>query len=82
MQVITDKAIDKQIQKLPTIVRNRIRRAVNELELWPDVSNVKSLKGEKNKHRKRVGDYRIVFRIEGTNIVVEDIEHRKDVYRG
>jgi mRNA interferase RelE/StbE len=36
-----------------------------------------SLKGHR---RLRVGDYRIVYRIENNNVLIVAIKHRKDIY--
>jgi mRNA interferase RelE/StbE len=32
--------------------------------------------------RLRVGDYRVIYRIEGENLTVHAVGHRKDVYDG
>jgi mRNA interferase RelE/StbE len=32
-------------------------------------------------YRFRIGDYRVIFDIEGTDIVVLRVGHRKDIYR-
>ena len=76
-----------QLSQLPRNVRDRIVRAIDELEerddsLW---SNVKALRGEqwKGRFRKRVGVYRIIFRKFPDRAVVEiaAILIRSEAYR-
>jgi mRNA interferase RelE/StbE len=43
--------------------------------------DIKKLKGSINIYRLRVGDYRVLFELEGTVITVYDVLHRKDAYR-
>jgi mRNA interferase RelE/StbE len=66
---------------IPANMKVRIRKAI-ETRLLADPINYglplrKSLQG----HRKlRVGDYRIIYRIQGKEIFILKIGHRKDVY--
>ncbi len=73
--------VSEDIPKLGGSDRQRIKVAIEQkLTSHPDLFGVplrQSLKG----HRKlRVGDYRVVFRIEGNQIVIITIWHRSDVY--
>ena len=43
--------------------------------------NVKKLRGSQNEYRLRVGNYRVMFRLERDIIAVYKIGDRKDVYR-
>ena len=43
--------------------------------------NVKKLRGSQNEYRLRVGNYRVMFRLEVDIIAVYKIGDRKDVYR-
>jgi mRNA interferase RelE/StbE len=42
---------------------------------------VKKLRDSQNEHRLRVGNYRVMFRLERDMIAVYKIGDRKDVYR-
>jgi len=42
--------------------------------------DVKKLEGHKGEYRLRVGNYRLLFRLIGRHIVVNNIGDRKDVY--
>lgn len=62
----------RQIEELPTPIVARMRRLVERLGQWPNVSGVKHLKGDlAGKHRLRTGDYRLPFRVAETRKVVK-----------
>ncbi len=74
--------LKEDLSDIPQNSKDIIRRAAIETRLMsePFLSGEplrQSLKG----HRKlRVGDYRVIYRVEGGKIVVLKIGHRKDVY--
>jgi mRNA-degrading endonuclease RelE of RelBE toxin-antitoxin system len=43
--------------------------------------DVKKLKGSRSEYRLRVGDYRVLFELEGRNVTVYAVGARKDIYR-
>ena len=43
--------------------------------------SVKKLKGSRNEYRLRVGDYRVLFELEGRTVTVYAVGNRKDIYR-
>lgn len=62
----------------------RIDRALLSLSENPTPSGCRHLVGEVvNLYRLRVGDYRIIYQVEGDRLVilVVHVGHRKDVYR-
>ena len=78
----------KQLARLPHTVRDRIKRAIDEFEEKDDSqwSNIKALQGAewKGRLRKKVGQYRIIFRkypernaVEISAILIKS----KDTYR-
>lgn len=71
----------EDLPSIPANIRQRIKLVFEErLFKEPFLAGAPlrhSLKG----HRKmRVGDYRIVYRIEQNNIIVLKIGHRRDIY--
>ncbi len=55
---------------------------LNQSLLEEDLSgNVKKLKGSRNEYRLRVGDYRVLFELEGRTATVYTVGNRKDIYR-
>lgn len=61
----------------------RIASAIDALADDPRPSGCKKLVGSEHTYRIRVGDYRIVYDIQGAKLVVSVIRvrHRRDVYR-
>jgi hypothetical protein len=57
----------------------RINDALERLEKWPHVSGAKPLRG-KLKSCLHCGDWRIVFRPTGDDLVVIAIDNRRNVY--
>jgi mRNA-degrading endonuclease RelE of RelBE toxin-antitoxin system len=63
--VVVPPGVLGEIDDLPTPIVARIRKLVQRLRQWPDVSGVKHLKGSlAGKYRLRTGDYRLQFRVE------------------
>jgi mRNA interferase RelE/StbE len=77
---MTEEALE-QFDALPRTIKERVRKIAVRLEDWPAVSGVKSLSGNlAGWYRIRTGDYRIWFRVDGENLTIDKIGHRKDVY--
>jgi addiction module RelE/StbE family toxin len=78
-----DSVVKKDIPALPSKIRQIIKKAIEERLIVDPISFGKplrySLKGHK---RLRVGDYRIIYRIEFTSkkVLIVAIKHRKNVY--
>lgn len=71
----------KGFNAAPTGMIRRINDALQRLEKWPQVSGAKPLRGKlKGCFRLRCGDWRIVFRPTGNDLVVIAIDNRRDVY--
>jgi mRNA interferase RelE/StbE len=64
---------------LPARERAQILRKIERLELGLH-GNIKHLHDVEAAYRLRVGDYRILFDVEGGVIVIRRIGNRKDVY--
>jgi len=67
----------KSLKRVPLRDRARIRAAIDEMELNPFQGDIKFLEGQ-DKLRRRVGDWRIFFRLERAQRVlyVTAIERR------
>ncbi len=76
-QVVRD-----DIPSLPKKERARIRKAIEEkLTTQPEVFGKPLRRSLRGYRRLRVGDYRVVFRIEGTSVKIFVIRHRSTVYQ-
>lgn len=74
----------KEMRKIPSIIRERIIAKAEAYAADPAAlaNNVKQLAGS-DLLRLRVGDYRLLFRVEGEAMavmVVLRVRHRRDAY--
>ncbi|MCA9966246.1 MAG: type II toxin-antitoxin system RelE/ParE family toxin [Anaerolineales bacterium] len=70
----------KDGKKIPkqelTYIFEKIKALENDLS-----GDVKHLTDFYPEYRLRVGNYRILFEVEGEDVVIYRIRHRKDIYR-
>ncbi len=81
--VYLDTVVDEDIPALPATMRERIKRAIETRLVADPVGLGKPLRYSFKGHRRiRVGDYRIIFRVDNDKklVTVVLIKHRKDVY--
>ncbi|MBK0868643.1 type II toxin-antitoxin system RelE/ParE family toxin [Saccharopolyspora sp. HNM0986] len=72
----------KELQKLDKPVRRRLQAAIDRLRNDPRPPGVVAMKGLPGKLRLRVGDWRIIYRIEDDHLVVVVLAlgHRREIY--
>ena len=77
------KLAEKEIDKLPVKVHQRVSDSILNLEKNARPMGCIKLHGSTDGYRIRVGDYRIIYTIDGKNKIIEisDVGHRKEVYR-
>lgn len=82
-QVTFKSSAAKEFRKLSLSVKKRIQDAINQLIKEPCPSGIVKLKGNDNLFRIRVGEYRIVYKIDDANqkILITRVRHRRDVYK-
>jgi len=70
----------KDLKALPKSTRRRI---VDKIEGLADdlAGDVKHLTGFTPEYRLRVGEFRVLFEVEGKTVVLYRVLHRKDAYR-
>ena len=73
----------KSIAKLPRREQQRVRAAIDLLANEPRPPGCVALAGEESVYRVRIGDYRILYEIFDTRMVIQVVRvgHRRDVYR-
>ncbi len=73
----------ESLSKIPLSYRKRISRKIDQLADNPRPRGVEKLAGEESLYRVRVGDYRIIYQICDSKllIVVVRIGSRGDIYR-
>lgn len=79
--VVLTREAEKQAERLPEVVLERVRKLLRRLGRWPEVSGAKPLSGDlAGWYRLRTGDYRVRFRVQGETVVVDKIGHRSTFY--
>ncbi|MGH2358048.1 MAG: type II toxin-antitoxin system RelE family toxin [Candidatus Limnocylindria bacterium] len=73
----------KQLEVLDRSIQRRVARKIEQLAGEPRGPGSVKLRGAEDIWRLRVGDYRILYRIEDARLIVLVIRigHRRDVYR-
>jgi len=78
--VFTQRAL-KDWKTLDKEVQNRIAKKLRECAKDPFKHARKLIHPKIGTYRFRIGDYRVVFDVDGENIVVLRIGHRKNIYK-
>lgn len=73
----------RELRGLDRKVQRRISTEITELCETPFPPGAKKLRGQPDHFRIRVGDYRIIYRVDGHRVVVVIVRlgHRREVYR-
>ncbi|MBZ5622064.1 MAG: type II toxin-antitoxin system RelE/ParE family toxin [Acidobacteriia bacterium] len=62
--------------------RDRLQQKLDKLKADPfDAQHSKPLKGRREQRSARVGDLRVLFHVEGNQIIVAGIDSRGQVYK-
>ena len=73
--------VEEDIPKLSSVWKNKVRRAIEEkLANRPEVYGKPLRRSLKGYRKLRVGDYRVIFRIENNKAKIFVIQHRSVVY--
>lgn len=83
MKLLLSKQASKFLDKLSEPLRGRFDKTLLKLEKDPFPNGAKKLVGtvDINLFRVRVGDYRIIYRVSKDALYIDEIDHRKDIYR-
>ena len=82
-QVIVPKPVQKQLDSLPDIVRERVLKRIVALKENPRPPGCVKLKGYEDEYRIRIGNYRVRYEVrdEESIVLLLHCKHRRDVYR-
>ena len=71
------------LARMPANRRIRIIEKIDQLVENPSVvsNNVTPLKGQPGMSRLRVGDYRVIFHMQGDSLIVDTVAPRSRAYR-
>ena len=74
--------IKNDVKALPKNIKERIRKAIEDRLILDPLKFGEPLRYSMKGYRKlRVGDFRIIYKIEKQFVVILKIGHRKEVYR-
>lgn len=74
--------VERDLRRMPKDVVRRLDALFQQLAEDPRPDGVVKLAGKTSSGwRVRVGDYRILYQIEGSRIYVYRLKHRRDAYR-
>lgn len=77
-----EKVVQEDIPKLSAVYQKRVKTAIEQrLTTEPETFGIPLRKSLKGYRKLRVGDYRVIFRIENTSIKIFVIGHRSVVYK-
>ena len=81
-QIFVNPKVEKILLKLDASTAKKIRDRIRSLAKEPRHNGAIKLTGQKNAYRSRVGDYRIIYEIYDSKVLVMviNVGHRKDVY--
>ena len=78
--LFTDRAL-RDWKKLDKNTQRRIALKLREYSENPLKFAVRLSNSKIGSYRFRIGDYRVVFDLDGNNIIVLRVGHRKEIYR-
>lgn len=80
--VSLSRTAKRYFERCDAPTRDRLRQKLEKLKADPfDPQNSKPLKGRNDQRSARVGDLRILFRVEGLALVVAAIGPRGEIYK-
>lgn len=71
----------KYLDTLDKYAVKRIYKALRDLTQSPPKGDIKQLKGMENIYRLRIGELRILYSIDGDNVIINKIASRGQVYK-
>ncbi len=73
--------VENDISRLPLLWKKKIKKAIEKkLVKSPEVFGKPLRRSLKGYRKLRVGNYRVIFRIEERSVMIFAIKHRKEVY--
>jgi len=81
MKITIRQSAIKDLKKINEPFKSKIKKEILNLKNFPNVKNIKKLVNFEPSYRLRIGDYRVLFDVENSEIVIGRILHRKDSYK-
>jgi len=81
LKLVYSRRACRDIEALDGGVRARLKAALERLSQAPQIHAHKLRNPAMGTYKMRLGDYRVIFDIEGEDIVILRVGHRRDIYR-
>ena len=77
-------SVERDFLSVPKSVVGRVLNRIEQLKDDPFPRHASKLQGAEHLYRIRVGDYRVVYKVDTVEklIVIQHVRHRREVYRG
>lgn len=81
--IIYKRSASNELLHLPATIAHKVKTVIDNLSEKPRPNGCKKLVGSENGYRIRIGNYRVIYTITDTILLITVIKiaHRKDVYR-
>jgi len=80
-RIVYTKRAAKDISKLDSETKKRIREAMERYAETPLNYARKMIDPSLGTYRFRIGDYRVIFDLEDDKIIILRVGHRREIYR-
>jgi mRNA-degrading endonuclease RelE of RelBE toxin-antitoxin system len=82
MPLVVPRQVLKQLEAMPRADRRRLMQRLDAVAAAPDRQhpNVLQLVGRPGVFRVRQGDWRALYRVEDSDVVLIRVAHRREVY--
>ena len=79
--LVYTRRAEKDLKKLDSSIKSRIGNALLKLQDNPLLYSEKLSDPALVTYKFRIGDYRVIFDIEGNDVVVLRVGHRREIYK-
>ena len=82
-KILLHAKVPKELKALPKMAREQVTAIIDRLATDPIPPTASKLQGRTGCYRIRVGNYRIVYEVHVTEIIVYiiGVAHRREIYR-
>jgi mRNA interferase RelE/StbE len=81
--ILLSSEAHKDIKRLDTVIKKRLQKKLMEVSQAKDITTLSKrlINHDAGDYRIRIGDYRIIFDLDGNEIFILRVRHRREVYR-
>lgn len=80
-ELVFTPTFTRDLRRLNSQVRRRVLRRLDQLEVNPYINCTKLTNVDIGVFRIRVGNWRVRYDVEGKQVILHRVRHRREVYR-